>query len=277
MKITNLLYTEWLKLRRYWAFWLVLALVLIAYPGIAYLFYTGYEDVRESNQQVDAVLKLAIGSPFDFPEIWHTLAYISSFLVFIPSVLVIMLITNEYQYRTQRQNILDGWSRDQFLWSKLLGIAALTLLLTSVIILVTLVIGWANPDRATAGLHVNLQYMGLFALITFNQLSIAFLIGFLLKRALLALGLFLFYYLIPENVLIQLSSWRWKTGNWYHYLPMEASDRMLPPPPYLAKISDSTDYQSLVDAIPKHILVSAAYTCLLWLFCFWWLRRKDLT
>jgi ABC-type transport system involved in multi-copper enzyme maturation permease subunit len=277
MKGTRLLHTEWLKVRKYWAFWGVFALVLIAYPGISYLFYTGYQDLRSSNRQMDAILKFTVGSPFGFPEIWHTLAYIASFLVFIPGVLVIMLITNEYQYRTQRQNILDGWSRDQFLWSKVIDIAALSILLSLVYAGVVLITGWANPEIALSGIQEKSYFIGLFALITFNQLTIAFLFGFLFKRALLALGFFLFYFLIPENILIQLSRWRWHTGNWYHYLPLEASDRLIPPPPYLARISNPTDYQLMLDSIPKHIVISIGYTCLLWFFCFWWLRRKDLT
>lgn len=277
MKKSRLLLTEWLKVRRYWAFWAVLGLVLIAYPGISYLFYTGYQDIRGSNTQMDAMLKFMVGSPFGFPEVWHTLAYIASFLVFIPSVLVIMLITNEYQYRTQRQNILDGWSRDQFIWAKCWDIAALSLVLTVVYAGVVLVTGFVNPDIALAGIATKSHYIGLFALITFNQLTIAFLFGFLFKRALLALGFFLFYFLIPENILIQLSRWKWHTGNWHHYLPMEVSDRLIPPPPYLGRITESADYQIMLDSIPKHIFVSILYTGLIWFFCFWWLRRKDLT
>lgn len=277
MNGAHLLKTEWLKVRKYWAFWGIFALVLIAYPGISYLFYTGYQDLRDSNRQMDALLKFAVGSPFGFPEVWHTLAYIASYLVFIPGVLVIMLITNEYQYRTQRQNILDGWSRSQFLWAKLLDIAALSLLITLVYALVVIITGIINPDIALSGVMEKSYFIGLFALITFNQLTIAFLFGFLIKRALLALGFFLFYYLIPENVLIQLSRWRWHTGNWHHYLPMEISDRLIPPPPYLARISNPNDYQYMLDAIPKHIGLSILFTAMIWGFCFWWLRRRDLT
>ena len=61
MKWTNLLYTEWLKVRRYWAFWGILFLVLIAYPGITYLFYSGYQDIRSTNRQLEVLLKFAIG------------------------------------------------------------------------------------------------------------------------------------------------------------------------------------------------------------------------
>jgi hypothetical protein len=188
-----------------------------------------------------------------------------------------MLITNEYQYRTQRQNILDGWRRDQFIWAKLIGLAALTLCLTLVYAIVVLFTGWMSPDVATAPITEKAHFIGLFAAITFSQLSIAFLFGFLLKRALLALGFFMFYYIFPENILIQLSKWRWHTGNWHHYLPMEVSDRMIPPPPYLAQITNTNEYQSMLDNIPLHLGVSVFYTALIWLFCFWWLRRKDLT
>lgn len=271
------MHTEWLKVRRYWAFWGILALVLIAYPGIVYLFYTGYQDIRGTNRQVEMLLKFAVGSPFAFPEVWHTIAYISSFLVFIPSVLVIMLITNEYQYRTQRQNILDGWSRDQFLWAKVLDIALLSLLVTGVYAWVVLITGAVNPEIALAGVQEKAYFIGLFALITFNQLSLAFLFGFLIKRALLALGFFLFYFLIPENILIQLSRWRWHTGNWYHYLPLEASDRLIPPPPYLGEFTNPGDYKNMMGSIPTHLAISIGYTVLIWVFCFWWLRRKDLT
>lgn len=277
MNWTKLLYTEWLKVRRYWAFWGILFLVLIAYPGITYLFYTGYQDIRSTNRQLEVVLKFAVGSPFTFPEVWHTLAYIASYLIFIPGVLVIMLISNEYQYRTQRQNILDGWSRSQFLWAKLLDIAALSLILTLVYTLVALITGWVNPDVALSGMSEKSYFIGLFALITFSQLTIAFLFGFLFKRAFLALGFFMFYYLFPENVLIQLSRWRWHTGNWHHFLPLEASDRMIPPPPYLGRITNPTDYQNMIDSIPLHIGLSIGYTALVWAFCFWLLKRRDLT
>lgn len=277
MKWMSLIRTEWLKLRRYWAFWGILALVLIAYPGICYLFYTGYQDIRGTNKQLEMVLKFALGSPFSFPEVWHTLAYLSSFLVFIPGVLVIMLITNEYQYRTQRQNILDGWSRDQFIWAKLLGIAILSLCLTGVYAIVVLVTGLISPDIATAVISDKAYFIGLFGLITFNQLTIAFLFGFLFKRALLSLGFFMFYFIFPENILIQLSRWRWHTGNWHHYLPLEVSDRMIPPPPYLAQITNANEYQSMLNNIPLHVIISLSYTAIIWLFCFWWLRRRDLT
>ncbi|MFK5098226.1 hypothetical protein, partial [Klebsiella pneumoniae] len=73
------------------------------------------------------IAKLLLGNPFVFPEVWQTVAYFSSFFVLLPSILVIMLVTNEYTYKTHRQNIIDGWSRNEFLLSKLIDVAIISL------------------------------------------------------------------------------------------------------------------------------------------------------
>ncbi|MFK5126651.1 hypothetical protein, partial [Klebsiella pneumoniae] len=47
-----------------------------------------------------------------------------------------------------------------------------------------------------------LHIIPLFFIQTFAQLSIAFLLAYLVKKAFMALGIFLFYYLIVENILV---------------------------------------------------------------------------
>jgi ABC-type transport system involved in multi-copper enzyme maturation permease subunit len=124
------------------------------------------------------VIKMLVGNPFSFPEVWHTVAFFSSLFIFIPAVVIIMLITNEYSYRTLRQNIVDGWSRSQFIASKLIDVFIITLLITLLYVVVCIIIGSIN-SKAGADIFSLSYYTGLFALQTFAQLSIAFLIGFL--------------------------------------------------------------------------------------------------
>src|SRR5215217_6317706 len=117
--MTNLLKTEWLKIRKYRAFWWMTGIIALSYPGINYLFFSIYKGLIEKGNTASHIL-LSLGNPFAFPEAWHTVSYLSSFFVFIPSVVVIMFITNEYTYKTHRQNIIDGWSRKQFMTAKLI-------------------------------------------------------------------------------------------------------------------------------------------------------------
>ncbi|KAF0237319.1 MAG: hypothetical protein FD183_1561 [Chitinophagaceae bacterium] len=122
----DLLKIEWLKIKKYPAFWWMLVIVFLTYPGINIMFLNIYGHVTKGKEMANNIAKLLLGNPFAFPETWHTVAYFSSFFVLLPSILVIMLVTNEYNYKTHRQNIIDGWSRSQFITSKLMDVAIIS-------------------------------------------------------------------------------------------------------------------------------------------------------
>ena len=92
--------------------------------------------------------------------------------------------------------------------AKMLNVIIVSLMVTFLYLVVALVIGLTNGANAQPDLNKWSQsyYVGLFALQTLSQLSIAFLIGFLLKKAFLALGILLFYSLIVENILVGLGT-----------------------------------------------------------------------
>ncbi|HEY2722774.1 MAG TPA: ABC transporter permease, partial [Chitinophagaceae bacterium] len=126
----NLLKTEWLKIKKYPAFWWIIGITALSYPGINFITYNGYQNLVHRKDQGGKIAQFVLGNPFTFPEVWHTVAYFSTWFVFIPSVVVIMLITNEYTYKTNRQNIIDGWGRSEFMFSKLIDVLIVTLLIS---------------------------------------------------------------------------------------------------------------------------------------------------
>ena len=181
--MNTLIRTEWLKMKKYNAFWWIIGITALTYPGINYIFYMIYQDITSNPSQSGQLAKMALGNPFTFPEVWHTVAFFSSCFVFIPAVVVIMLVCNEYTFRTHRQNIIDGWSRSQFVSSKLLDVLIISLVITILYAAVALVMGFANQERLIQDTWGQAKYIGLFGLQTFSQLSIAFMLGFLIKKA----------------------------------------------------------------------------------------------
>lgn len=271
--MNTLIRTEWLKMRKYNAFWWIMGITALSYPGINYIFYLGYENIISQPTQAGQYAKMAIGNPFTFPTVWHTVAYFSSWFVFIPAVVVIMFISNEYSFRTHRQNIIDGWSRRQFVTSKLIDVLMVSLLITLLYITVSLVTGFANQTRLIQDTWGQAYYIGLFGLQTFAQLSIAFLIGFIVKKAFLALGIFLFYYIILENLIVGL--FKWKKSEIGDYLPLEISDKLLPPPGFF-RMLDPESYQKSLDAIQLHVILTLVVTSIIWLICYRINSRRDL-
>jgi ABC-2 type transport system permease protein len=104
----------------------MLVIVMLTYPSINYMFYNVYTNFTKGKEMTSNIAKMLLGNPFAFPETFHTVAYFSSFFVLLPAILVIMLITNEYNYRTHKQNIIDGWSRKEFMGSKLIDVAIIS-------------------------------------------------------------------------------------------------------------------------------------------------------
>ena len=66
--MNNLIRTEWLKIRKYNAFWWIMGVTALAYPGINYLFYLGYRSLTGNETQAAKLATLLVGNPFTFPE-----------------------------------------------------------------------------------------------------------------------------------------------------------------------------------------------------------------
>ncbi len=271
--MTTLIRTEWLKMRKYNAFWWIIGITALSYPGVNYITYKLYEDITNRPSELGQAAKMVIGNPFTFPEVWHTVAFFLSCFVFIPAVVVIMLISNEYTFRTHRQNIIDGWSRSQFITSKLIDVFIISLLITLLYAVVSYITGVTNQERLIQDTWGQIKYVGLFGLQTFAQLSIAFLMGFLIRKAFLALGLFLFYYIILENIIIGF--FEWKGSDLGKYMPLEISDRMIPKPAFWGKL-DVEAYNESLRVIPQHVILTVIITAIIWGICYRLNNRRDL-
>lgn len=276
----QLIKTEWLKLKKYPAFWALFGIVALSYPSVNYMFHFFYKDMTTSSKGESypqtSMWKMLIGNPFSFPETWHSIAYFSSCFVFIPALLVIMLIANEYTYKTHRQNIIDGWSRNEFVTSKLLSVLLISFFTTLLYIIIAAVFGYNySSEFSISRWDEQLKYIPLFFLQTFAQLTLAFLVGFLVKRSFIALGIFIFYYLMVENILVGLITFKTNVPKLANFLPLELSDKLIPPPAFRYKFDESAYNQALYDINP-HIIYTIIFTGLIWFLCYKVYQKRDL-
>jgi ABC-type transport system involved in multi-copper enzyme maturation permease subunit len=269
--MTNLLKVEWLKIKAYPAFWWVLVITAISYPAVNYTMSIAYHHFLDDPKM--AALKLMIGNPFAFNEVWHTVAYFSSWFVLFPAIIVIMLITNEYTFKTYRQNVIDGWSRNQFLLAKLLNVFVISIIITGLYLVVCLLIGMKNTTASDKAGPSGTYFIAYFFLQTFSQLSIAFIIGFFSRKSFIALSVFLFLFLILEPILTKM--FEIKDIAVGHFLPFEISDRMIPPPAFFGRM-DPAAYDLAMKNASHHFLYTLVFTMFVWIGCFRFNRMKDL-
>lgn len=269
--MSTLLRIEWLKIRSYRAFWWVITITAISYPAVNLLMLKFYQEVT-AKLPPDAA-NAYIGKPFAFNEIWHTVAYFSSLFIFIPAIVIIMLITNEYTFKTHRQNIIDGWSRKQFLTAKLLDVSIISFLIALLYVAVCLMVGMKNATPGEMTGENRIYFIAYFFLQTFSQLSIAFFIGFLMRKSFIALSVFIFLFLILDPLL----GWILSKGGMSigHFLPFEISDRMIPTPGFMGKI-DPKAHEAAMNNTFNHFIYSLGFTLVLWLLCFRINAKRDL-
>jgi hypothetical protein len=244
---------EWLKVRRYRTFWVLLAMTILSIPGLTYMLF---DLMKNSFPKGNG--KAILGSPFAFPDAWQTISWNSTLLFILPAILIITLTTNEFTYKTHRQNIIDGWSRGQFIGVKLFELVLLSAVCTLVVFVTTLVSGAvANKLPAGASLWQDSQFLFFYFVQLLSYSTIAFLMALLIKRAGLSIAAFLIY-MLAENIVVGIFRNLYKI-NGVDYLPEEVTDRLIPQP-YLRKILQSpTEVTRWEHHLPVYLLVAVLY------------------
>jgi hypothetical protein len=158
--------------------------------------------------------------------------------------------------------------------AKMIDVLLLSAIVTILYAVVALIIGLSNTNINASGKWDLSYYAGLFFLQTLSQLSIAFTVGMLLRKAFIALAIFTFYSVIVEPIAVNVLHYKYNTeiGKFF---PMEISDRLLTKPLFLGRI-DEAAYQQSIDAVKYHVLYSICLLILTWAFCFWLNNRRDL-
>ncbi len=251
--------TEWLKIKNYRTFWILFGSFFIFLPSMFLL--TAHQFMRQFDQIAGksiegAVLKRMFSSPFVFPNTWHGAAWFGGMFFVIIGMLFILLITNEVQYRTHRQNIIDGWSRMDYIKAKLTLLIFFVVTTTVMVFLCGLVCGLLfTPDLSSASIFENVYYVGYYAMMATLYLIVAFLVAIFIKRTGLAIVLYFGYVFVIDNLLWLALTFR--KGQAGYFLPLESTDSLVPNPfkPSMVETRSVSDLSLLITAAVYGILM----------------------
>jgi hypothetical protein len=245
----HLLKIEWLKVKNYKAFWIFTILYFFAILGINYTGYYVNEVTIENVPQTQVLL----GTPYAFPKVWQTVGWMSSWLLYFPGILFIMLLTNEFNFKTHRQNIIDGWTRKQFVSVKFLFAILFALAATLFNFLVALLFG-----SLTTGSSFSFQGMEnvLYIFIqTVAYITFAMFLAILFRRSGAAIAVFFLYGLIFEYLITVLVNFKMDLSPVGYFLPLQVTDVMLPIP-----FGNSVIYKGAPDVYIL-VIASIVYVC----------------
>src|SRR5882724_10972717 len=180
----HLLKIDLKKMTSYRTFWVVCSLYFVT---LAFTTASGMEVLKwfasliEGFGQKFNINRIPL---YHFPDVWQNLVYVSGLFKIVLAIMVVISITNEIQYRTIRQNIIDGLSRWEFLLSKILTNVLLSLMSVTMIFLIAMITGLIySPEIILSDILTDLEFFPAYFLEIFSFLSYALMLGILVQRS----------------------------------------------------------------------------------------------
>ena len=215
-------------------------------------------------------------SPFAFPDVWAIAVYSSSYFNVMMGVLAVMVISNEYSFKTLRQHVIDGLSIKKAIFGKFLVLLTFSLIITTYTFLTGLLFGLFETT-SDVPFFEGIESIALYFIQTLCYFSFAFFIAVLVKKTAVSITLFILSFITETIIGITISIGGFQTL--YAYMPLNAFSKLTPFPILKEMIAAGNARSGNVPVIldtPINVAVCLAYMVLFFLVAYFTLKRRDL-
>jgi hypothetical protein len=225
--------------------------------------------LKNANIMVNDIpdLDLSLKPILQFPDVWQNVTYIAGYFKIILALIVITSVSNEFNAATARQNIIDGLSRREWLYTKIGLAKVLAFFSTLLVLVIGLALGFSQGERV----EISAVFTSLdFVLAYFLELLVYFIYALFLTLLLKRTGLSVILLLVYDFIIEPILSWS-LPEQFRPFMPMNAIDNLnqFPFTKYVeAGAQSSVSLEQLVWAI--------TYGVLFGLLSYFILKKRDL-
>lgn len=265
----HLLKVDLKKLTSYRTFWVVCGLYFIT---LAFFTASGMELLKWLARMIEGFgssLNINRIPLYHFPDVWLNLIYVSGLFKVVLGIMTVISITNEFQYRTIRQNVIDGLSRWEFIGSKILMNVLLSLLSVVMIMLISFVTGLIySPSIDWNFVFADMEFLIAYFIEIFAYLSFALMLGILVQRSGLTIILLLLGPMLEFIIKANVDDY---VPNLIQFFPLESITNLVPLPFKRYAFQEIRDYLTL-----SSIAIALIWSVLFNYFGYLKLRRSDI-
>lgn len=217
---------EWMKIRNYRVFQVFSVLYMLGILIIIFIFYKVYISlISELQRSVTGVKSEAsdILGVFSTNNLPYTVVFWTSLLLYLPGMIIISLFINEVNFKTHRQNIIDGWKRETFILTKISLIACMSVAIMAMNFLAMVIMSQIVhvPITIDAAIVSLLSFMQAFVYLMF-----ALFLATFFRKSGVAIIVYFIYGLLLEWLLWWLVA---KINpSLPYFLPLQSSDSLVP-------------------------------------------------
>lgn len=133
---------------------------------------------------------------YDFPGIWNFTTYIVGLLKIFLGCIIVFSICQEFSNRMFKQNLIDGLSREEFIFSKLLTILFFTGFSTLLVFIIAFILGKSYSSTQESGLvFKEIYFIFNYFLKLFTFFSFLMFLSILFRKSIFVfLGFFMIWF-----------------------------------------------------------------------------------
>ncbi|NQW26820.1 MAG: hypothetical protein HQ474_02830 [Flammeovirgaceae bacterium] len=250
----KLLKIEYKKIIPYSTFWVIFGLFFFFTP----FFFYGLGQIKLDSFPIDFT------AIYHFPEVWNNITYIASWFNLLIGMLLVILVCNEFSFKTFRQHVIDGQSKSDFILSKILLSSSFSFLTTFYLFLIVGILGFVSGSDGS--FLTDIKYLLIYFVQSLGYMSLGLIIAIVIRSSALAIIMFTFSiffesvlsYLVPDAIA--------------QFLPLEIISNLTPVP-----TPKGIQVAVLVDAIPLNtsLMIAGIYILAFWGISFLTLSYKD--
>jgi len=255
----SLIKIEFYKILPNRTFWALVSIYVIL---LTIFFYGG------SKIESDALTLFNLMPEYYFPRIWHYITFLASWFNWLLGIIIIMLVTHEFSYKTIRYQIAFGLSKSDFILGKIGLISVFCILTTLYLIILGLIFGFIySKDTSFSVIIDETNHLITYFIQAFSYMSLALLIGVIFKRSLISVVLFLSYVAFIERIFSAFIP-----DNIDMYFPMNVITSLTPIPLQIIRNLAA----GVEMPITTESFIAIGYSLLFCLISYYLIKRSDL-
>jgi ABC-2 type transport system permease protein len=256
----NLLHIEYKKLIPYSTFWVIFGLFFLFTPIVFY----GAGQIKIEGFPID------FATMYNFPNVWNNITYIASWFNLLMGMLMVILVCNEFSFKTFRQHVIDGHSKADFIVSKIMLMTSFALICTTYLLILGSLFGFISGGNGSFTEQIN--FLLVYFIQALGYMSVGLIIAVLIRSSALSIIMFLSS-ILAESIIRALVP-----DFIDQYFPMKIISNLTPFPTPEGMLVAEMKNAVLPDimSLSTTITVAVIYVLVFWGIAYFILTKKDI-
>ena len=256
----DLLKIEFKKIIPYTTFWVIFGLFFVFTPIVFY----GAGQIKFEGFPVDFT------TMYNFPNVWNNVTYIASWFNLLIGMLFVILVCNEFSFKTFRQQVIDGQSKADFIISKILLMTSFGIITSIYVFIIGALFGFISGGNGS--FLTDIKYLLIYFIQSLGYMSVGLIVAVLIRSSAMSIIVFICSILVESIIRAIVPDFI------DQYFPMKIISNLTPFPTPKGLMMEQMQGAIVPETIALNtsVIIAVVYVFIFWGISYFILTKKDI-